>query len=78
MDPVTPFMLAFVSDYAAYVAGAIVVATGVEAFVDAVVRPWVAETATKRDDEILEKYVDPVLSFVSKALSFISLRMGRK
>jgi hypothetical protein len=78
MDPVTPWVLAFVGDYAAYLGVAVVLATGAKAFVDAVVRPWVAKTASKRDDEILETYVDPALDLVSRVLSFLSLYKGRK
>ena len=78
MDPVTPIVWTFLANHSAYIFGAMAVATVLEAFVDSVVRPWVAETASKRDDEILEKYVDPPLRFVSRALSFFSARMGRK
>lgn len=74
MDFVTPFVLA----YSPYFMTAMAAATLAEAFIDHVVRPWVAETASKRDDEILEKYVDPALRLASRTLSFFSARAGRK
>jgi hypothetical protein len=73
MDPV-----AFLAAHAAYIMTAVGVSTLVNEFVDRVVRPMVSKSASKRDDVILETYIDPPLRFVSASLSFFSLRMGRK
>ena len=63
--------------YLPYVGGAAAVLAFVEGFIDNVVRPRVQASASKRDDEILEKYVDGPLGFVSAAVSFV-LRAGAR
>lgn len=74
MDIITQFL----TNNAVTIGTVIVIATAVNEFVDRVVRPAVLKSASKRDDYVLETYVDPPLRFVSAALSFISMRMGRK
>lgn len=73
MDVVTEFLV----KYLPYIGGAAAVLAFVEGLVNNVVRPYVANSASKRDDEILEKYVDPPLAFVSAVLAYV-LRAGRK
>ncbi len=70
-------ILEMVGKYLPYIGGAAAVLAFVEGFIDNVVRPRVQASASKRDDEILEKYVDGPLGFVSDALAFV-LRAGRR
>lgn len=71
-------LLALLAPYTGQILVALAVARALEAFVDSVVRPAVLKSASKRDDEILEKYVDAPLKFVSSALAFMQGRFGAK
>ncbi len=65
----------FFTKWLPYVGGAAAVLVFLEGFIDSVVRPAVLKSASKRDDEFLERWVDAPLSFVSTALAYI-LRAG--
>ncbi len=71
-------LLVVLAPYAPQIVLALVIARGLEAFVDAVVRPAVLASASKRDDEILEKYVDAPLAFLSSAPAFVQGRFVAK
>lgn len=64
--------------YLPYMGGAMAVCMFLEGFIDNVVRPAVLKSASKRDDYVLENYVDGPLRFVSMALSYMLRAGGRK
>lgn len=72
MDPVTSFLVAHMPTVLMVMGICGVVNT----VVDAVIRPWVKETASKRDDEILETYIDPPLKLVARLSAFVAMRPG--
>jgi hypothetical protein len=71
-------LLLLLAPYAPKIVLALVIARGLEAFVDSVVRPAVLKSASKRDDEILERFVDAPLAFLSSALAFFQGRLSSK
>lgn len=71
MDPVTSFLSAHLPTVFMVMGVCGIINT----VVDAVIRPWVAETATKRDDVILETYVDPPLKLVARLSAFVAMRV---